>query len=99
MKIDQWIGCMYAVMNTCQELQRVGVDPGELETAYATNEAAVEVLQTKCARSPWRASLLSPDALLAQGSRCGWCGREEGLGCEGVHRYLWRPAFAVRLHE
>ena len=55
MKIDQWIGCMYAVMNTCQELQRVGVDPGELETAYATNEAAVEALQTKCAHSPSRA--------------------------------------------
>ena len=52
MKIDQWIGCMYAVMNTCQGLQRVGVDPGELETAYATNEAAVEALQTKCAYSP-----------------------------------------------
>ena len=48
MKIDQWIGCMYAVMNTCQELQRVGVDPGELETAYAANAAAVEALQAKC---------------------------------------------------
>jgi arginyl-tRNA synthetase len=47
MKIDQWIGCMYAVMNTCQELQRVGVDPGELETAYAANAAAVEAVQTK----------------------------------------------------
>ena len=27
MKIDHWIGAMYAVMNTCQELQTVGVDP------------------------------------------------------------------------
>ena len=31
MKIDQWIGAMYAVMNTCQELQQVGVQPGDLE--------------------------------------------------------------------
>ena len=31
MKIDHWIGAMYAVMNTCQELQQVGVKPGELE--------------------------------------------------------------------
>jgi len=52
MKIDQWIGCMYAVMNTCQELQRVGVDPGALETAYAADATAVEALQTKCADLP-----------------------------------------------
>ena len=51
MKIDQWIGCMYAIMNTCQELQRVGVDPGELETAYATGAAAVEALEAKCAKA------------------------------------------------
>jgi hypothetical protein len=31
MKIDHWIGAMYAVMNTCQELQQVGVNPGDLE--------------------------------------------------------------------
>ena len=31
MKIDHWIGAMYAVMNTCQELQQVGVKPGDLE--------------------------------------------------------------------
>jgi hypothetical protein len=31
MKIDQWIGAMYAVMNTCQELQQVGVQPGDVE--------------------------------------------------------------------
>ncbi len=48
MKIDQWIGCMYAVMNTCQELQRVGVDPGALEEACVAGTAAVETLQKKC---------------------------------------------------
>jgi hypothetical protein len=52
MKIDQWIGCMYAVMNTCQELQRVGVDPGELESAYAVDQAAVDALQAKCVAHP-----------------------------------------------
>jgi hypothetical protein len=52
MKIDQWIGCMYAVMNTCQELQRVGVDPGELESAYAADQAAVDALQAKCVAHP-----------------------------------------------
>jgi len=31
MKVDHWIGAMYAVMNTCQELQQVGVKPGDLE--------------------------------------------------------------------
>jgi len=31
LKIDHWIGAMYAVMNTCQELQQVGVNPGDLE--------------------------------------------------------------------
>lgn len=31
LKIDHWIGAMYAVMNTCQELQQVGVKPGDLE--------------------------------------------------------------------
>jgi hypothetical protein len=56
MKIDQWIGCMYAVMNTCQELQRVGIDPGQLETACIAGAAAIEVLQKKCAVSYNRAS-------------------------------------------
>ena len=51
MKIDQWIGCMYAVMNTCQELQRVGIAPGDLEEACVAGAAAVEALQNKCARA------------------------------------------------
>jgi hypothetical protein len=34
MKIDQWIGAMYAVMNTCQELQQVGVQPGDVEVRF-----------------------------------------------------------------
>jgi len=45
MKIDHWIGAMYAVMNTCQELQTVGVDPGALEDACAAGKEAVEALQ------------------------------------------------------
>lgn len=45
MKIDHWIGCMYAIMNTCQELQRAGIDPGKLETACGEGDAAVHVLQ------------------------------------------------------
>jgi len=51
MKIDQWIGCMYAVMNTCQELQRVGIAPGDLEEACVAGAAAVEALQNKCAHA------------------------------------------------
>jgi len=34
MKIDHWIGAMYAVMNTCQELQQVGVKPGDVEVRF-----------------------------------------------------------------
>ena len=41
MKIDHWIGAMYAVMNTCQELQQVGVDPGDLEDACVAGPDAV----------------------------------------------------------
>ena len=48
MKIDQWIGVMYAVMNTCQELQRVGIDPGELENACVAGADATAQLQAKC---------------------------------------------------
>ena len=39
MKIDHWIGAMYAVMNTCQELQQVGVKPGELEVRARSRRA------------------------------------------------------------
>ncbi len=45
MKIDHWIGCMYAIMNTCQELQRAGIDPGKLESACVEGDAAVSALQ------------------------------------------------------
>ena len=43
MKIDHWIGAMYAVMNTCQELQQVGVNPGDLEVRVnvRTNIASI----------------------------------------------------------
>jgi arginyl-tRNA synthetase len=44
MKIDHWIGAMYAVMNTCVELQQVGVDPGALEDACKSGKAAVDEL-------------------------------------------------------
>jgi len=44
MKIDHWIGAMYAVMNTCQELQQVGVDFGTLEDACALGADAVAAL-------------------------------------------------------
>ena len=44
MKIDHWIGAMYAVMNTCQELQQVGVNPGDLEDACVAGKEAVEKL-------------------------------------------------------
>ena len=47
MKIDHWIGAMYAVMNTCQELQNVGVDPGALEDACASGKEAVEALMAE----------------------------------------------------
>lgn len=36
---------MYAIMNTCQELQRAGIDPGTLETACTAGESAVQMLQ------------------------------------------------------
>ena len=45
MKIDHWIGAMYAVMNTCQELQTVGVDPGASRMPCAAGKEAVEALQ------------------------------------------------------
>jgi hypothetical protein len=38
---------MYAIMNTCQELQKVGIDVGELEDAAAQGEAVVKALQDK----------------------------------------------------
>ena len=44
MKIDHWIGAMYAVMNTCQELQQVGVRPGDLEDACVAGPDAVAKL-------------------------------------------------------
>tara|TARA_B100001142_G_scaffold294710_1_gene315106 strand:- start:376 stop:2760 length:2385 start_codon:yes stop_codon:yes gene_type:complete len=44
MKIDHWIGAMYAVMNTCQELQTVGVDPGAVEDACKEGKDAVAKL-------------------------------------------------------
>ena len=36
---------MYAIMNTCQELQRCGVDPGKLESACCGGDEAVAALQ------------------------------------------------------
>eukprot|EP00227_Mantoniella_beaufortii_P005309 CAMPEP_0197614138 /NCGR_PEP_ID=MMETSP1326-20131121/59372_1 /TAXON_ID=1155430 /ORGANISM="Genus nov. species nov., Strain RCC2288" /LENGTH=718 /DNA_ID=CAMNT_0043183007 /DNA_START=37 /DNA_END=2193 /DNA_ORIENTATION=- len=47
MKIDHWIGAMYAVMNTCQELQNVGVDPGKLEDACKVGKEAVDALMAE----------------------------------------------------
>jgi len=47
MKIDHWIGAMYAVMNTCQELQNVGVEPGALEDACVSGKEAVDALMAE----------------------------------------------------
>lgn len=47
MKIDHWIGSMYAVMNTSQELQKVGIDVGELEDAAREGKEAVARVQAK----------------------------------------------------
>ena len=47
MKIDHWIGAMYAVMNTCQELQQVGVNPGDLEDACVAGPDAVAELMSR----------------------------------------------------
>ena len=44
LKIDHWIGAMYAVMNTCQELQQVGVDIGSVEDACAKSKEAADAL-------------------------------------------------------
>ena len=41
LKIDHWIGAMYAVMNTCQELQQVGVKPGDLEVRQISSFFAI----------------------------------------------------------
>ena len=42
MKIDHWIGSMYAVMNTLVELQRVEVDIGALYDACCASDAAAD---------------------------------------------------------
>ena len=47
LKIDHWIGAMYAVMNTCQELQQVGVKPGDLEDACVAGPDAVAELMSR----------------------------------------------------
>lgn len=38
LKIDKWIGMMYATMNTCSELQELGVDIAKLENACFAGE-------------------------------------------------------------
>ena len=48
LKIDHWIGAMYAVMNTCQELQQVGVNVGDVEDACAKGKEAVDALMQTC---------------------------------------------------
>lgn len=40
MKVDHWIGTMYAVMNTFSELQKVGVNIGELGDACSQGQCA-----------------------------------------------------------
>ena len=38
MKVDHWIGTMYAIMNTFSELQKLGVDIGALGDACDQGE-------------------------------------------------------------
>ena len=47
MKIDHWIGSMYAIMNTLDQLQRAGIDIHETLAAFQAGEAAVEQFQAK----------------------------------------------------
>jgi len=42
MKVDHWIGTMYAVMNTFSELQKVGVNIGELGDACSQGQEAAD---------------------------------------------------------
>eukprot|EP00854_Cymbomonas_tetramitiformis_P022632 gene22632-27322_t len=42
MKVDHWIGSMYAIMNTFTELQRLGVDIGEIGDAFAKGSEAAK---------------------------------------------------------
>lgn len=44
-KRDHWIGQMYAVMNTCSELQKVGVDIGRIADAAHESQGAVDEVQ------------------------------------------------------
>ena len=44
-KRDHWIGQMYAIMNTCSELQKVGVDVGRLADAAHESKGAVEEIE------------------------------------------------------
>jgi len=47
MKVDHWIGSMYAIMNTFTELQKLGVDIGAVGDAHDTGKEAIDAISKK----------------------------------------------------